>query len=280
MAKNNGNTGYVGDNPKGNEGKFRDRIAMWTLIISGVIILTLVVLAWLILFFRNNNGFSSIKDLFGILLPVIGTWVGTVLAFYFSKQNFEAASKSMSDLVGKVTSVDEKLQSMVVSVIMKSRSDFPYETVENEAAFRKKTVHELIKFMEDKKIERLPILEDKSNKFVFLIYRSTLERFLSDMDRKTITLKTPKKNPDLTISDIYDSGWDFFKVIDDLVKKYTFLPLNATVDAARKIMLDNSICQDVFITRTGNKDEAIEGWITNDLIVEKADLFKRSGIKF
>ncbi len=29
------------------------------------------------------------------LLPIWGTWVGTVLAFYFGKSNFDAASKSV-----------------------------------------------------------------------------------------------------------------------------------------------------------------------------------------
>jgi hypothetical protein len=40
--------------------------------------------------------------------------------------------------------------------------------------------------------------------------------------------------------------------------------------------MDNVICQDVFITQTGNKEEKVEGWITNDLVIEKAELFKKT----
>ena len=44
-----------------------------------------------------------------MLLPVIGAWVGTVLAFYFGQVNFEAASKSAQNLVRQL-SPREKLQ--------------------------------------------------------------------------------------------------------------------------------------------------------------------------
>src|SRR5271169_1065335 len=37
------------------------------------------------------------------LLPLFGTWVGTVLAFYFSKENFETASQGTLDVVRSVS---------------------------------------------------------------------------------------------------------------------------------------------------------------------------------
>src|SRR5690242_16592162 len=40
--------------------------------------------------------FSRTTELiFNALLPLLGTWVGTVLAYYFSKQNFESATNSV-----------------------------------------------------------------------------------------------------------------------------------------------------------------------------------------
>jgi len=43
------------------------------------------------------------KDILTFTLPVLGAWVGTVLAFYFSKENFEAANRSMQSIVGHLS---------------------------------------------------------------------------------------------------------------------------------------------------------------------------------
>ncbi len=41
-----------------------------------------------------------IETLSSTILPVVATWVGTVLAFYFSEKNFEAASRAQERLLG------------------------------------------------------------------------------------------------------------------------------------------------------------------------------------
>jgi len=64
-------------------------------------------------------------------------------------------------------------------------------------------------------------------------------------------------------------------ILDLTNKGRFFLPLDATSAQARQMMQDNTVCQDVFITKTGNKDEPIKGWITNNLIIEKSELFKK-----
>ena len=53
--------------------------------------------------FSKNESFGQVKDILGMLLPVLGTWVGTVLAFYFSKENFIAAAQQTSNLVRQLT---------------------------------------------------------------------------------------------------------------------------------------------------------------------------------
>jgi hypothetical protein len=40
---------------------------------------------------------ETAKDLLTMLLPVVGTWVGTVLAFYFGKEQLEAANRTVDD---------------------------------------------------------------------------------------------------------------------------------------------------------------------------------------
>jgi hypothetical protein len=58
----------------------------------------------------TNSG-SSDKPLSFIgqtLLPLWGTWIGTVLAFYFGKANFEAATQSYKDAI-KTLTPEEKI---------------------------------------------------------------------------------------------------------------------------------------------------------------------------
>ncbi|PYJ66774.1 MAG: hypothetical protein DME76_16260, partial [Verrucomicrobia bacterium] len=52
---------------------------------------------------NNAQFFDTAKYVLDVLLPVIGAWVGTVLAFYFGQVNFEAASKSAANLVRQLS---------------------------------------------------------------------------------------------------------------------------------------------------------------------------------
>jgi hypothetical protein len=46
-----------------------------------------------------------------MILPMIGTWVGTVLAFHFGKEQLEAATRSVTSIARELTP-DEKLRSI------------------------------------------------------------------------------------------------------------------------------------------------------------------------
>ena len=54
---------------------------------------------------------ANAKEILNILLPVLGTWVGTVIAYYFSKENFESANRSVKEMVKQLTPM-EKLKSI------------------------------------------------------------------------------------------------------------------------------------------------------------------------
>src|SRR5579863_6696728 len=87
-----------------------------------LVLLAIVILvgAGIVEYEKPGNG--SIKDtsqlLLSSLLPLFGTWVGTVLAFYFSKENFEAANRSAIDVV---RSVSQRLTATRVSEAMMPR---------------------------------------------------------------------------------------------------------------------------------------------------------------
>jgi hypothetical protein len=151
------------------------------------------------------------------------------------------------------------------------------------ADFKTLPLRELIKKMEESHSDRLPVLEKGTMKFIILIYRTTIERFIvAATNDNTLTVSG---NPvalttvsSLTMNDMYNSNFPLFKAIQAITN--CFLPITATLDKVQQAMLDNSICQDVFITQTGSKDEEVLGWITNNMIIEKADLFKKAGARF
>ncbi len=109
------------------ESNFRDTIGrgitMWVIIATGVLGVLGIVLAILYVALSENpsDGLAEAKSIlqfiFSALLPLWGTWIGTVLAYYFSKENFEAANKSVRELVGQMNGSD-KLKSVNVSEVM------------------------------------------------------------------------------------------------------------------------------------------------------------------
>ena len=70
----------------------RNRIAFW--ITFGGLIAVTILGAFVILLAAKNDRGDAAKLVFGSLLPLLGTWVGTVLAFYFAKANFESPQRT------------------------------------------------------------------------------------------------------------------------------------------------------------------------------------------
>jgi CBS domain-containing protein len=258
--------------------QYRDLIGIITIVVSAIIIIGLIVISCFIIF-GNSALFTNVKELFAILLPVVGTWVGTVLAYYFSRENFEAASRSVNELVSKVTSPEDRFEELKVTDIMLQAKDFTSILVEDFKAYQATKIAELISLMAKTNSERIPFLEKDSKKFIFLIYRTTVERFLLGYQSGTIKLKDSATidTKDLTIKNMFESDFPLAKEILNITG--IFLPMTATLAEARKKMQETSLCNDVFITRTGNKDEAVEGWITDYIIIEKAELFKKPDTK-
>jgi hypothetical protein len=88
---------------------FKDRLATIILIsVFGLILVMLVIHIWSIDFMmtrQNVTGFQEIEKanigLFSILLPLFGAWIGTVIAFYYGKENLATVSNAMRDNVDK-----------------------------------------------------------------------------------------------------------------------------------------------------------------------------------
>jgi hypothetical protein len=91
----------------------KDKLAFIILVsVFGLILVMLVIHIWSILYMMNNpadkTGFQEIEKanigLFSILLPLFGAWIGTVIAFYYGKENLATVSSAMRENADKAYS--------------------------------------------------------------------------------------------------------------------------------------------------------------------------------
>jgi CBS domain-containing protein len=145
----------------------RNRIAFW-ITFGGLIAVT--ILGAFVIVLANDRS-DAAKLVFGSLLPLLGTWVGTVLAFYFAKANFESAAKNTKDLLG----ITERLRSTPVESVMLKMSDPSVikKTLVAPEIPESLKIAELVKTMRDNRRHRLPVLNSNSSP-VFVIHLSTL----------------------------------------------------------------------------------------------------------
>lgn len=206
----------------------------------------------------NAAQITGIKDIISILLPVISAWVGTVLAYYFSRENFVAAAQQTANLV-KQLSPDEKLRSVKVRDVMIAIADATKLTLDKPAD-KVKLQADIIDLMEKgKKGDRLPLL-DPQGKIVQVLHRSSVDRFMAEK------LKAGAKADDLTLKELLDDG-EMKKILTD---SFATLSDTATLADAKKLTDEKPNCDDIFITDNGQPGGKVIGWLTDVLIAEHA----------
>jgi hypothetical protein len=225
-----------------------NRISTWVLI--GTALLGVFGIALAIIYVvqgSTREARETLQFVFTALLPLWGTWIGTVLAYYFSKENFEAANKSVRELVGQLNAGD-KLKSVKVTEAM-----MPYDKIrkkeltsdEDENTFE---VRKLYDELLENKIRRSLIFKDGS--IVLALHKSILSEFILRTSSGTPTLGDLKKDTDKDIQNAVNNG-------APTIRK------DATMMDAKTLMDSLQGCQDIFVTETGKKTEKVLGWISN-----------------
>jgi CBS domain-containing protein len=228
----------------------RNRIAFWVTLggMVGVTILGIVVIR---LAANDKRGEAS-QLVFGSLLPLLGTWVGTVLAFYFAKANYESAANHAKDLLG----ITERLRSTPVESVMLKMTDpgVTKRTLVPPEKPESLKIAELLKILRDKGRNRLPVL-NADGSLVFVIHLSVLTDYIS-----TKALGAGAKPvADLTFSDLQTDDAQLYQQI----LAWACVKLGATLAEAKSAMEDIPGCSDVFVTTAGRKSDPVVGWLTN-----------------
>jgi hypothetical protein len=84
----------------------RDHIAERVIFWSGLgILATSVMVLGVAAYLKSTNLEQIANTVFNTLIPLFGTWVGLVIAFYFSNKNFNDAAEKTRDLVDQLSDV-------------------------------------------------------------------------------------------------------------------------------------------------------------------------------
>ncbi len=238
------------------------------------VVASIIIIVAVIIMFRSKDGNNDkpielIVNVFHTLLPVIATWVGTVIAFYFGKANFEAASKSVQEMVKQITNTDDKLKATKVADkgVMRLLADISYnKDITGKTDAEINVQKDLLDFVDtNKKGDRLPII-NTGNVIRYIIHESSMNEFVRKLSGGKYAALKDKKLEEITLEEMINSTDDEMK--NKIIKSLVFVAKSATLFEAKEKMAGNQLSQDVFVTETGSPEEPIIGWVTNNKIAE------------
>ncbi|HLH89988.1 MAG TPA: hypothetical protein VKX28_16165 [Xanthobacteraceae bacterium] len=206
---------------------------------------------------------ATAQTIFTGLLPLLGTWVGTVLAFYFSKENFESASRSTLDVV---RSVSERLKVIRIAEKMMPANSIIKAFLSDSNKLDDLTLKDVQGLFDHvgsngQKISRVLIVR-KDGVCVGILHRSVWMEML--------VLGAQQATPVIIQSDALGKVLDLpyqskvgSKFREFITKTLAYVAQSGTLADAKSAMEAISGCQDVIVTATGKPDEAMLGWLSN-----------------
>ena len=221
----------------------RDKIAMVVIVLSGVILGIVCIIAILGAPAAEKGG--AAKEVLTIVLPVLSTWIGTVIAFYFGRENFEAANDQVSKLVSQIPGVDKI--SNTISSVMRTLAKTVHIKDSNAG---NRPVDEINKNFNDK-VSRLLIVNN-DNHPMYVIHKSRIDSFLAEGGALTDTLDAFIADRKSKLNIDFGEGTGFVTV-----------PKDATIDKAKRMMEAAAGCQDIIVTEKGSANEPVLGWVSN-----------------
>jgi hypothetical protein len=236
---------------------FQQRLAFYLVVIgSGVVGILAAVAIVCASFGSATNSGQTAKDILAIILPVIGTWIGTVLAFYFGKENFKAAAEETRALLG------QRLSKPAINYA-KELADFEKSSiiVPDRAAALALKLDDINKKLADLGFYRIPVLtSDKAP--LFVIHRQPLDSFTAAQCRAGNAAAANT----VTLQDLLNDPTEGPRIQNS----FALIPESATLADAKAAMATRSPCQDVFITKNGRDGEPTIAWLNNNDIQQAA----------
>jgi hypothetical protein len=245
-----------------SQGGFKEnlgtKVVTWGLLAVAVVgVVALIV----VLNGPSEQMLQGVKDILAILLPVIAAWVGTVLAFYFGRENFATASDKAAMLFSRATP-EQKLQSIGVRTVMipiEKADKFPLTKEDKDVLIKTDILNG--HFVACKN-NRVPFVDGKGC-VKYLLHRSMFDRFVAE----SAMADPPKDLAKLTLADMVSV--DPYRGFAN-----SFVPIgpDANLRDAKAAIDSYAECSDVVVTEDGSKSGKALGFITNVIVSEKSKL--------
>lgn len=230
------------------ESTFRARLAAT---VVGLSLAAITGISGLVVLTADPGDRDTVSQLvFSSMLPLLGTWVGTVLAFYFARENFEAAARSTLEW----TTLHRKEDA--VSSIMIPRGQMIVRTTAHGEDLTTVTVDSIGLVIAVTGRKRVPIVDDKGSVKV-IVHQSLLDSYARSV--------TPEAY-------LRSSLGDLLAITENrkLAEAIGFVSLGATLGAAREQMQHVDGCNDIFVTASGDPSDPVLGWLTDNLLATVA----------
>lgn len=201
----------------------------------------------------KNNSENSMT-IFNMVLPVFSSWVGTILAFYFGRENFDIASTQVSEANRRLQEVvttlsPEQRGTQPVAAVMRRTEQIAFFQIPSDRSIDAITVREIYeKYQGD--VSRMPILDSK-NVARYLIHKSRFDAYLGAGGALDASFSSFLEHH-LELNTRFGVNEGFVVVSE-----------RTPITTAKKLMEENTSCQDIVVTRNGGPDEAMTGWLSN-----------------
>ncbi|MDQ0315281.1 hypothetical protein [Amorphus orientalis] len=267
MAEQGAATATNGVSEDLRKGSFRRKVAQSVIQWSGAVLIALTIVISLVAAAaydpNNPQSINAVADIVQTyvyaVLPMIGTWVGTVLAFYFTNDSYQTASTETRLTISE--SREAKLRKVPARDAMKSLSGV-HAIAEDKANWPNLNFKTgVLDFLDAKKVGRLPVFDKARSRVHGIVHDSVIKDFalrnkisptVVDGSPSTATLQSFLSDPE--VSAVFDQS------VAIVGPDATLADVKNAMDAmnARGVP-----CRDVFVTEDGTANGKPLGLITN-----------------
>ena len=249
-------------------------IAYLVLGIGGGVVLLFVINTWE---GDDNENRSTI-------LALIGTWVGTVLAFYFGKQNFEAAARVQAGFNHRDNA--KPVTEHMIDLAEIERFPIPAGQPVGDTAetiSQRIKIGQLVEYFENSPYRRVPVLSD-SGHFIYIIHSEPIARFIARRVRENKNAPAnagaqANANSDAVLEMKLNEAFGHSAGkktktgigLKTQLESAAFVTERATMGEAKAAMSSGDHCQDVFVTKNGKRSGKVVGWLTNNVILDHTE---------
>ena len=256
--------------------EFRARLGMNIVVRSSWALAAVSIVAIVVAFFAEVAGnargatLETTRMVFTAVLPLLGTWVGTVLAFFYTKEGLETASRTTIAAVRsgleklEKTQVRDKMIPVAAIEALRLAADQTLAAVtvaEVEALFAKTIPGRATP------ITRLPILGADGRGVGILHDSAWLALQNTALRAATALTPTTPLSALFAAAEAAKPAVDYEKLVTGSI---AFVAEGKTLADAKRQMEVVAGSQDVFVTASGLAGDRVVGWLPNVVIARES----------